>query len=75
MPFDFFVPSKNLLIEYDGEQHYIKNSFGHCDEELDRIKERDKIKTLFCEKNKIKLLRISYMEAEKIEEILYENFR
>lgn len=66
--FDFFIPSKNLCIEYNGLQHY-KNIdyFGGIEDYEKRIK-RDIIKKEFCEKNKINLLIIKYNDniEEKI---------
>lgn len=68
LPFDFYLPDYNQCIEYDGEQHY----FGwHRDEKsLKGIQYRDKIKTDWCQINKVSLLRIPYYEYENIESIL-----
>ena len=68
LPFDFYIPSFNLCIEYDGEQHFkeilvFKNN-------LENIKLHDNIKTKFCLKHKINLLRISYKQFNNIEHIL-----
>lgn len=61
LPFDFYLPDFNLCIEFDGIQHYElfykrKNDVKSLEEQLIR----DKIKTEFCIKNNIKLLRIKY---------------
>jgi len=69
LPFDFFVESLNLLIEFDGEQHFQKK-FGMTDEEFNEIKERDKAKTKFCEDSNIFLLRIPYYDYDNISNIL-----
>jgi very-short-patch-repair endonuclease len=62
LPFDFYLPDYNICIEYDGEQHYkIIKKFGGVNNFI-KIKKRDKIKTEYCIKNKIKLLRIKYNE-------------
>jgi len=58
--FDRFISELNLCIEYDGEQHFRSSSFLGGNESLALIKKRDKIKTDFCKKNKINLLRIKY---------------
>ena len=75
LPFDFYLYNDNIAIEYDGEGHYIPiNRGGISDEEalvvLDNIKRRDSIKTNYCIKNNITLIRIPYWEGENIEEIL-----
>lgn len=58
--FDFYLPEHNILIEYDGEQHFnYKSYFGGYGGLLDRMC-KDKIKNDYCAKNKISLLRISY---------------
>lgn len=70
LPFDFYLPDYNVLIEYDGEQHYkIKEYFGGFDGFVD-TKIRDTIKNIYCKENNIKLIRIPYWEFDNIEEIL-----
>lgn len=65
LPFDFFLPDFNILIEYDGLQHFqpIKQ-FGGESEFIKTLK-KDKIKTEFCLNNNIKLIRISYKDNIK----------
>ena len=62
LPFDFYLIDYNICIEYDGELHYksIKRFGG--DEKLNTTQANDKFKTDYCEKNNIKLIRISYKE-------------
>lgn len=70
LPFDFYIPSKNIVIEYDGKQHYeIVDYFGGFDDFVG-TKIRDTIKTIYCKENNIKLIRIPYWDFDKIEEIL-----
>ena len=70
LPFDFYIPSLNVAIEYDGGQHYkIVKHFGGLDNFI-IIVIRDTIKTKYCEKNNIKLIRIPYWDFDNIEEIL-----
>jgi hypothetical protein len=58
LPFDFYLPSLNTCIEFDGAQHHRPiDWFGGLDT-FEKIKKRDKIKTEYCEKNNIKLIRI-----------------
>jgi len=75
LKYDFYVPSKNLLIEYDGKQHFevgsnIRGKHIVTEQELENIKYKDKIKDVYANKNGIKLLRIKYTDFDKIEEIL-----
>ena len=73
LPFDFYLPQYDILIEYDGELHYkIIKQFGGVDN-LIRVKIRDTIKNIYCQQNNIKLIRIPYWDFDKIEEILKRN--
>ena len=59
--FDFYIPDKNYLIEYDGNVHYFYNGSGWNNEEnLIKVKNNDKIKNEWCKENKIPLIRIPY---------------
>ncbi len=72
LPFDFFIPSKNIVIEYDGEQHFKPiEHFGGVLGFEKRI-ERDNIKNIFCKTEKLNLIRIPYTEKENIEKILLD---
>lgn len=66
LPFDFYLPEYNLCIEFDGKQHFDKNSIYYSDS----IVKNDKIKTNYCRDKNIDLLRISYKEINKINKIL-----
>lgn len=73
-PFDFYVPDKNTLIEYDGEQHYKPiDYFGGEDKYKKQVK-TDKSKTSYCNKNKIELIRIPYWKFDEINTILEDAF-
>ena len=77
LPFDFYIPSLNIAIEYDGEDHYRINKRSKNDtyeKAFNRFVEgkvRDTIKTIYCKENNIKLIRIPYWDFDNIEEILY----
>jgi len=59
--FDFFVPSQNIAIEYNGAQHYKFVKIYHVNNAgFKKHKERDKKKALYCGQNGIKLLVIPY---------------
>ena len=72
--FDFYIPKYNLMIEYDGEQHFVPMRY-HKDhtKNIEALKKRqkyDQLKTEYCEKNNINLLRIPYYEKENIDSII-----
>lgn len=62
--FDFQIPSKNICIEYDGEQHFKPKKYYGGETEFKKVKLRDKIKNTFCEEQNIKLIRIPYTLSE-----------
>jgi len=62
LPFDFYLPDFNMCIEFDGVQHYKPIAFFGGEESLEQTKKRDKIKTNYCSKNNILLIRIKYDE-------------
>lgn len=72
LSYDFYIPSLNTLIEYQGEFH---DGFGGKGNEyitgnLDTQKEHDKRKREYALINNIKLLEIWYWDFNNIEEIL-----
>jgi len=72
LPFDFFIPSKNLLIEYQGEQHYKQVSkFGGRKDFLLR-KHHDWLKRRYAKSNRINLLTIPYWNVNMLSSILEE---
>ncbi|MCL9637718.1 hypothetical protein L2095_23520 [Bacillus zanthoxyli] len=71
LPFDFAVFKDGklfMLIEYDGKQHFLKGCFGTNNYE--EIKKNDQIKTDYCQRNQIPLLRIPYTKFNQITTIL-----
>lgn len=70
MYFDFYLPKYNLVIEYDGQQHYnpIKIFGGH--ERYELQKKYDLIKTNYCFDNKLELIRIPFNKINEISIIL-----
>ena len=73
LPFDFYIKSKNICIEYDGEQHFIVKKHWGGINSLEYIKQNDNIKTKYCEDNNIKLIRIKYNEniVKKLNKLLF----
>ncbi len=68
--FDFYLVDYDVLIEFDGIQHFKLNAlFGGVDY-LKETTESDLIKNVFCMQNKKKLLRICYKDLNEIADIL-----
>lgn len=73
LKFDFYIPSKNLLIEYDGEQHFKAIDFFGGIKELENRQNLDKIKNRYANDNGFKLLRIPFYDRENISNIIQQN--
>ena len=71
--FDFYIPSKNTCIEFDGEQHFkpCKRFGGKL--QFEKTKQLDCIKNEYCIKNNINMLRIPYTKIKNINDILKIN--
>jgi hypothetical protein len=71
LPFDFWIESANLIIEFHGEQHFKDIPyFSHST--LKYRKEKDYIKAKYCKENNIRLRVIAY--NEDIEEAMRSLF-
>lgn len=79
LPFDFYIESSNLLIEYDGIQHYQPVDFAgrgtdFAEELFVSGKIRDGIKTKWAKDNNIKLLRVPYtLSEEEVSDLVVAN--
>lgn len=70
--FDFYIKELNILIEYDGEQHFYYGNGAktwNTKEKYEQTKIHDELKNTFCINNNIPLYRIPYMDIEKINQI------
>ncbi len=70
LPFDFYLPNFKTLIEFDGIQHFEPISIWGGEKAFKSLKIRDEIKNEFASENNYKLIRINYLELEKIDKIL-----
>jgi len=61
--FDFYIREFNLCIEFDGKQHYSK------DKSSNEVA-NDFLKSAYCVKNKISLLRIKFTDLDNVEKII-----
>lgn len=68
--YDFYIKDHNLLIEYDGPQHFRPVECFGGEQGFIKTLHRDKEKNELAKKNKIKLLRINYINFTKIKSIL-----
>lgn len=72
LPFDFFIPSHNLLVEVQGRQHYEPLPFFGGEPALKRRQARDEIKRNWAKYSPYRLIEIPYTEFKNIEKILEE---
>jgi len=75
--FDFYLSKYNIIIEYDGQQHFYPVQFnniseGKAENNFKQTQINDKTKNEYCKNNNIKLIRIPYIEFDNIEGILEE---
>jgi very-short-patch-repair endonuclease len=68
--FDFYLDEFNLIIEYDGIQHFEPVKYFGGEEGFLNTQKRDKIKTEYCKNNKITILRIPYWDFNNINNII-----
>ena len=62
---DFFIESRNLIVEFDGEQHFSLEWRG---KKTPRTRENDLRKNAWCVENNVNLLRVPWwtMDVEKV---------
>jgi very-short-patch-repair endonuclease len=72
LPFDFAldVNGVQVLIEYDGELHFVASRFSTGTQKLTETQRHDAIKDDFAKGNGFTLIRIPYTEFENIEQVL-----
>jgi hypothetical protein len=71
LPFDYYIESKNICVEVDGEFHYETNSvYLNNRSSYEEVHKRDLIKTQYCKDNNIKLIRLPYYDVDNFENIL-----
>ena len=74
LPFDFYLKKYNLLIEFDGEQHFKPLTRFGGNKKFKQALKRDIIKNDYAFKEEINLLRIPYEELNNINNILKKTF-
>lgn len=74
--FDFYISELNLLIEFDGRQHFIPVEFWGGEDGLIKRQKYDTIKNNYAKKHNIKLIRFNYLQSEEeIKSQLMENMK
>lgn len=68
--FDFYIPGLEVLIEFDGQQHFEANDHWGGEKAFLELIANDKKKNEWVKNKKYILTRISYLEEERIEDIL-----
>lgn len=70
LPFDFYLPDYNILIEYQGRQHYESINYFGGEEAFGKRMYHDNIKRDYCRNNNLTLLEIPYWDLNSIDIIL-----
>ena len=78
LPFDRFCEELNLIIEYDGEWHYMLIPFIDKEEARKHLKTmqyHDTIKNEYCKTNNINIIRVPYWEKGNMENYIKDEMR
>lgn len=73
--YDFYIPSKNMLIEFDGKHHFEPTRYGgqtleDAENQTKRTKLYDSIKTINAKLVGMQMIRIAYTRLKDIDAIL-----
>lgn len=72
LSYDFFLPDYNILIEYQGEQHYFPIEWFGGEKQFERQLFNDEEKEKIAENNNLKLIKISYKDYDIIDNIIHK---
>lgn len=70
--FDFYLPNQNIIIEYDGEQHFHSIEFFGGEQNFQKTQSHDSYKNQWCKDNNIQMIRIPFYEMN-YERIILQN--
>ncbi len=62
LSYDFFIPDQNILIEYQGQQHYQPINYFGGDDRFKYQKKHDKMKTDYAKFHRYNLITVPYTE-------------
>lgn len=71
MKFDFYLEQQNLLIEFDGEQHYVATDMFGGKEALAIRKQYDEIKDQYAKRKGIRMIRIPFSKKKNVGDLLF----
>jgi len=72
LPFDFYLPKYNIIIEFDGRQHHEPVDIFGGQKSFENLKKNDKIREKWCEQKKIKIFRIKWNDIENSFLMIYK---
>ena len=75
LPFNFYLPPYNTVIEVMGRQHYEVIEYFGGEEQFQYRKRHDKIKKDYCMLNDINFIEISYLDYEVTNDILLKSLK
>lgn len=68
---DFYLPDRNIFIEFHGQQHYKFIAYWHkTEDKLQEQQDRDHRLREYCKQHRIMLIEIPYTELKNIDNIL-----
>lgn len=70
LPFDFYLPNMNCIIEFHGDQHYNSYEYFGGLKTFENIQRRDKIKQDYCLENNIKYVEINKDNIDNLKYLL-----
>ena len=70
LSYDFYIPNNNVVIEFQGKQHFEPIEYFGGKEYFDIQQEHDRRKRQYAKDHSINLLEIAYWDFDNIEEIL-----
>ena len=70
---DFLLPNHNIIIEYNGIQHYERQCDWQSIDEFQEQQDRDRRLREHCKLKRIKLIEIPYIKYDDIAKILHRN--
>ena len=75
LSYNFFIPSQNILIEYQGQQHYEPVDYFGGKDKFKIQQKNDKLKSDYAEKNDYNLIAVPYTEDtfSKIKKYLFKH--
>ena len=68
--YDFYLPTFNVLLEFDGEQHFSPRDHWGGQKAFERLQENDRKKNDWASESGLRLIRISFDQSEYLEDIL-----